>query len=109
MSEPSSSAPCALAIHFGPVAQGFRLTGSERCGVAGQGEQPSPGLDLAALLTTDGLIHDSRDQARRTGKRRPLADAQLMAPLDLFFSEGDALAVLREELTPRQRRGTLVL
>lgn len=41
-----------------------------------------PGLELAALLATDGLIHDAGDQARRTGKRRPLAGAQLMAPLD---------------------------
>lgn len=40
------------------------------------------GLELAALLATDGLIYEVGDQARRTGKRRPLANAHLMAPLD---------------------------
>lgn len=40
------------------------------------------GAELAPLLATDGLLHDAADAARRTGERRPLADAELMAPLD---------------------------
>ncbi len=40
------------------------------------------GSELAALLATDGLLHDVGEQAVRGGKRSQLADAQLMAPLD---------------------------
>ncbi|WP_172652462.1 hypothetical protein [Rhodococcus opacus] len=67
------------------------------------------GLDLAALVATDGLLHDAGDQARRTGKRRPLAGAKLMAPLDTIFSEGDALAGVRRRVAPSSASGMLAL
>lgn len=40
------------------------------------------GQELTTLLGTDGLLLDAGDQAGRNGERRPLADVQLMAPLD---------------------------